>query len=68
MRTSITMFAGLFLSAMLAGCGASPTIPEPPANANDGPPPGTSPEMLKAPKNQGNAMAPARPPAKPAGK
>jgi hypothetical protein len=51
MRSLLIALGGLFLSATLLGCGASATIPTPPSNAPTGPPPGTSPEMAKAPKN-----------------
>jgi len=50
MRASITALAGLFFSATLLGCGASATIPEPPAKTEFGPPPGTSPEMTEVKK------------------
>jgi hypothetical protein len=53
MRPSIATLAGLFFSATLLGCGASATIPEPPAKTEFAPPPGTSPEMTEVKKGGG---------------
>jgi len=69
MHRPIAVFAALFLLVMLSGCSGSATIPVPPSDAKDGPPPGTSPEMAKIPKNAGGtgpgAMQGAAPPPKP---
>ncbi|WP_435011471.1 hypothetical protein P12x_002783 [Tundrisphaera lichenicola] len=46
MRFAIALLCGLFATATLVGCGGA-TIPEPPANAKAGPPPGTSDDMVK---------------------
>jgi hypothetical protein len=56
MRPSLSALAGLFFSVTLFGCGASATIPTPPSTPTNAPPPGTSPEMAKAPKNPIGAM------------
>lgn len=50
MRSLVVAFCGLFVMATLLGCGAA-AIPDPPANAKPGPPPGTSPEMIKSEKD-----------------
>ena len=42
--------AGLFMASIGFGCGGA-AIPEPPANAKPGPPPGTSPEMTNTGKD-----------------
>jgi len=70
MRPPIAALAGMFLSANLLGCGASATIPQPPANEKPGPPPGTSPEMTDTKKDgmTGGMMGPAMPATKPAKK
>jgi hypothetical protein len=56
MRLPIAALAVLFLAATLPGCGGSATIPAPPSNVAAGPPPGSSPEMARAPKNAGGTM------------
>ena len=54
MRPAKTALFGLFVAATLAGCGGA-TIPTPPQNATFTPPPGGSPEMIKATK-EGNSQ------------
>jgi hypothetical protein len=63
MRPPIIALAGLFLSATLLGCGGAAAIPQPPAQATTGPPPGTSPEMANTTKKAatGGVMAPVNP-------
>jgi hypothetical protein len=68
MRLPIAAVAGLFLSTALLGCGASATIPDPPSTPTVGPPPGSSPEMTKAPENTGGTLGAANPNTKAAGK
>ena len=46
MRLLIVAICGLFVATAGLGCGGA-AIPEPPADAKAGPPPGTSPEMTK---------------------
>ena len=49
-RSLIVAVAGLFMASSSLGCGGA-GIPEPPANAQPGPPPGTSPEMTTTGKD-----------------
>ena len=55
MRFRLLMLCLAFTVASLAGCGASATVPTPPATAKGGPPPGTSAEMLPQPKKAESA-------------
>jgi hypothetical protein len=49
MRFTIAALLGLLLTANLAGCGGA-SIPEPPSDAKEGPPPGTSDAWSKKAK------------------
>jgi len=55
MRFSIAALAGLFLSALLIGCGGT-HIPNPPANAKVGAPPPDSDSIAKS-EDQAKAKA-----------
>ena len=51
MRSATAIVLGLVVGIPLAGCGGAAALPEPPANAQPGPPPGTSVEWSKAGKD-----------------
>jgi hypothetical protein len=64
MRFMIAALAGFFLSATLLGCGASTTIPLPPTDAKEGPPPGTEKNISQSTKGAAGGLGAAGKPKK----